>query len=237
MPRSVSDEVLGALCDGDIWTGQRLANHLGVSLRTVRRATSALRDDGIAIETDIGPGGGIRLSRRSGLPRLRLGHQEAVSLLVALALAESLRLPLLGAGLQPLRTKLAATFAEHDRRGVALLRKRILIGAPASEAVLASWRTPSPGAPQLLQEAFVACRVVRFRYSSEDDRVAVRCAEPQYLLLNHPAWYLLAFDRDRRAGRTFRVDRIQQVEVLDEVFTRVPADSLSSGLDQWFKPL
>lgn len=237
MSTSAADQVLGVLSDGQVWTGQRLAERSGLSLRTVRRAIAALREQGLAIDTDVGRGGGLRLGRHAGLPRVRLDHHEAVSLLFALALAESLRLPLLGSGLRPLRTKLAATFPARQRSAIDRLRNRILIGDAASEAVRASWRAPDAGPARLLQEAFIGSRVVRFRYLSQDRRASVRCVEPQYLLLNHPAWYLLAMDRDLGAGRTFRLDGVHQVQVQDASFSPVPPESLSPGIEQWFRPL
>lgn len=226
--------MLGLLSDGQIWTGQRLAERSGLSLRTVRRAVAALRDDGVAIDTDVGRGGGLRLGPHSGLPRIRLAHQEAVSLLFALALAESLRLPLLGSGLRPLRAKLSTMFADRERTTINRLRTRILIGEAASDAVRESWRSPDTDQTRLLQEAFIASRVVRFRYLSRDRRASQRCVEPQYLLLNHPAWYLLGLDRDASAGRTFRLDGIHQLQVLDTTFSQVSPKSLSPSVEDWF---
>lgn len=237
MTASATELVLGLLSDGQVWSGQRLANSAGLSLRTVRRAVAALREDGVVIDTDVGRGGGLRLGSRSALPRIRLTHEEAVSLLFALALAESLHLPLLVAGLRPLRAKLSTTFAASERGAVHRLRSRILIGEPASEKVQASWRQPNTGQSRLLQEAFIASKVVRFRYRSRDGRESLRCVEPQYLLLNHPAWYLLGLDRDVNAGRTFRLDGISQVQVVEVPFRQVPLRDLSPELEVWFRSL
>jgi predicted DNA-binding transcriptional regulator YafY len=237
MARAVSTEVLGLLSDGESWTGARLAGRLGVGLRTVRRAVARLRAEGIVIEADSGPGGGMRLLRRAGLPRLRLEHEEAVGLLLSLAVAESLGLALLGKALRPLRAKLGQTLREQERGSLGLLRRRILVGAPASPAVRESWRRPAPDAAQALQDAFVSRSVVRFDYRDERQHASTRHVEPQYLLLNHPAWYLLGYDRGRSAGRTFRIDRIGNVSVTGERFGSRSAASLSAHLDDVFEPL
>jgi len=42
--------------------------------------------------------------------------------------------------------------------------------------------------------------------------------QPQYLLLNYPVWYVLAYDPGRQAIRTFRCDRLQAVQPLGETF-------------------
>jgi predicted DNA-binding transcriptional regulator YafY len=240
MNRSTADDVLALLADREVWTGARLADTLGVGLRTVRRALTALRDDGVIIEADVGRGGGIRLGRRAGLPRLKLNHGEAVTLLLALALAESLALPLLGQGLPSLRRKLAFSFHDQDRPIVNRLRQRILVGAPASEEIRISWRAPKPLVMQSLQEAFVSRSALRMDYTDATGRASVRHVQPHYLLLNHPAWYVLAFDQDRHAGRSFRVDRIHRADVdLDDTapFRLRQSTKLFNDVEQWFSPL
>jgi predicted DNA-binding transcriptional regulator YafY len=229
------DRITGLLGDGQVWTGRLLAQRSGLSLRTVRRAVAALRDAGIAIDTDVGRGGGIRLGTRTALPSVRLSHREAIGMLFALAVAESLGLPLLGSGLSRLRTRLCSTFAPTERTQVQRLRERILVGRPASEAVRSTWREPDAGQAQRLQEAFISSRVVQFRYRARDQRLSQRRVEPQYLLLNYPAWYLMGLDRDAAAGRTFRLDGIERLQVLDEGFIQLPHRQLAPDVEDVFR--
>lgn len=229
------DRITGLLGDGQVWTGRLLAQRSGLSLRTVRRAVAALRDAGIAIDTDVGRGGGIRLGTRTALPSVRLSHREAIGMLFALAVAESLGLPLLGSGLSSLRTRLCSTFAPTERTQVQRLRERILVGRPASEAVRSTWREPDAGQAQRLQEAFISSRVVQFRYRARDQRLSQRRVEPQYLLLNYPAWYLMGLDRDAAAGRTFRLDGIERLQVLDEGFIQLPHRQLAPDVEDVFR--
>lgn len=237
MVPKATDRIAELMGDGQVWTGQLLAQRSGLSLRTVRRAVAALRESGVSIDTDVGRGGGIRLGTRSALPSVRLSHREAIGMLFALAVAESLGLPLLGGGLASLRTRLSSTFAPTERAHVQRLRKRILVGRPASEAVRNSWREPDSGQAQLLQEAFISSRVVQFQYRARDQRLTRRHVEPQYLLLNHPAWYLLGLDRDTAAGRTFRLDGIERLQALDEGFVQLPHRRLAPEVEGVFRPV
>ncbi len=57
-----------------------------------------------------------------------------------------------------------------------------------------------------------ACRdaeALRFDYSSASGAASTRAVEPYRLVHTSRRWYLLAYDLDRGAWRTFRVDRIQ----------------------------
>lgn len=232
MTRRTHDALLGLLADGEPWTGLGIAERLGVSLRTVRRAVADLRASGIVIDGDPGRGGGIRLRGRAGLPRLRLEHTEVVSLLLALALAESARLPVLGSGLPGLRDKLSLAFAESSRRELGTLRRRILIGRPASDAVRASWRTPAARVAGSVQDAFVARRVMSFLYVDGAGARTSRDVEPQCLLLNAPVWYVLAHDLARGAPRSFRMDRMLEPEVHGRRFAlRTVRAMLPDGID------
>ena len=235
MGTTAADRITGLLSDGQVWTGQLLAQRSGLSLRTVRRAVAALREAGVAIDSDVGRGGGIRIGSRSALPSIRLSHREAIGMLFALAVAESLGLPMLGGGLASLRTRLSSTFAPTERTRVQRLRERILVGRPASEAVRHTWREPNAGQAQLMQEAFISSRVVQFQYRARDQRLSRRRVEPQYLLLNHPAWYLLGLDRDTAAGRTFRLDGIERLQVLDEGFVQLPHRQLAPEVEGVFR--
>jgi predicted DNA-binding transcriptional regulator YafY len=66
--------------------------------------------------------------------------------------------------------------------------------------------------PQLLSTIAAACRdaeVLRIDYRKHDGTESTRSVEPYRMVHLGRRWYLVAWDRDRRAWRTFRVDRLQ----------------------------
>ncbi len=237
MALNKDDEILGLLAGGESWTAASIALELRVSVRTVRRAIVRLRDQHVVIDTESGPGGGIRLGKNSALPTVRLKSNEVVDLLLALALAETLSLPIMGSNLSSLRKRLSAAFLPDQRREAANIRRRILVGAQASEVIRNTWKQPDKATTARLQESFLALNRLHFEYSDTHQKKTIRHVEPHYLLMNYPAWYLVAFDLTRNAGRTFRVDRISQVKPSTESFRLRPLHTLSDGLDKWFSPL
>ncbi len=212
------DELYALLVSGSHWTVSELANNLGVSLRTLTRDLDLLRARGLRIDADRGRGGGVRLYRNWGFGRLNLDYHEAVDLLLSLAVMESMPSPLLMKNLRSIKNKVALAFSDTHKPRIQSLRKRIIVSTPASTPVMASYRPVDAKDFSMIQTSFFEMGKIRIRYTSEKKETTNRVVEPQYLFLNWPVWYILAWDHLREAERFFRIDRIDSVSVLDEPF-------------------
>lgn len=213
------EELKGLLKAREHVTAAQLAAELGVSIRTLSRDIEILRDSGIPIESDRGRGGGLRLERHWALGRLHLSPVEAIDLLLSIAIAERMNSPLLLLQqLAPIKRKIVAAFSERYQSRIGSLRKRVLIGSPASEQVLASFSSPPPRALAGIAEAFFDMRCISIGYVDQNGVTTSRDIEPQFLYLSLPVWYLLAWDRLRGAVRYFRIDRIKSVKPLETSF-------------------
>lgn len=212
------EELKGLLKAHEHVTAAVLAEELGVSLRTLNRDLDLLRAEGVPIESDRGRGGGLRLQRNWALGRLHFSPEEAIDLLLSIAIAERMNSPLLLQGLAPIKRKIVAAFPNGYQSRIRALRKRILVGNPASERVLASFSPLPRGALGGVAEAFFNMRRLSIRYVDGNGTTTVREIEPHFLYLNVPVWYLLAWDRLRSAIRYFRVDRIRSATPLEESF-------------------
>lgn len=213
-------------------TASDLAAEMGVSVRSVFRDLDHLRERGYPIEADRGRGGGLRLPGNWGLGRVLLSREEALCALLALAVSERIGLPVFANELARARRKIADAFPDVERRRIAPLRERIFVGPPASRAVRESYRAPSGTTASLrrLQAAFVDECVVECEYVREDGERSRRALEPHALLINWPAWYLVAHDRLRGAARTFRLDRVVAVDIRTERFRPRPRDMVADLL-------
>jgi predicted DNA-binding transcriptional regulator YafY len=212
------EELKGLLKAREHVTAAELSDELGVSLRTLNRDLEILRSSGVPIESDRGRGGGLRLQRNWTLGRLHLSPEEAIDLLLSMAIAERMNSPLLLRQLGPIKRKIVAAFTESYQPKIRSLRKRILVGAPASEQVLGSFSPPERKAVAGIADAFFNMRCVAIDYIDQNGAHTSRQIEPQFLYLNVPVWYLLAWDRLRGAVRHFRIDRIKSVRPLENGF-------------------
>lgn len=189
-------------------TAAELADALHVSLRTLNRDLAVLRDAGTPIESDRGRGGGLRLHRQWSIGRVHLDYREAIDALLCLAVAEKLGSTLFLEHVRSTRNKLAATFSPAHRERIRLLRRRILIGEPASPEVMTSYDAKQRPRGNRVNEAFFEMKQLEIVYSDGRGKRSMRQIEPQFFYLSWPVWYLLAWDRMREDVRTFRIDRI-----------------------------
>lgn len=234
--RDRTDRLLGLLAARPTWTAADLASELGVSLRTIRRDLGRLRERGVPLEAERGRGGGVRVPPRVGLGRLLLSQHEILDLLLALAVAEGLRSPLLASSLRGVRQKIAAAFPSEERSRIAALRRRILLGPAASPQVLATVGETRPSVVRPLQRAFFEQRALDVAYAGPAGP-SRRTVEPHHLLLSWPAWYVVAWDLGRGAPRTFRLDRIEAAAPRAETFRVRPPETMMTQAGRLFLPL
>jgi predicted DNA-binding transcriptional regulator YafY len=224
------DALRALLADRDVTTAGDLAADLGVSLRTVQRDLVALRDLGMPIDGDRGRGGGIRLEPGWSLGRVHLNESEALGMLLSLTIADKIGSPLLLEDLRSIQRKVSAAFAPAQSRRIRALRRRVLVGGPASDRILASYSPPQASVTSGLMRAFLYQRVASIRYQDQSGTVTDREIEPQYLYYNLPVWYSLAWDRLRDDVRFFRLDRLQRIQPLAAEFRlRQPDPFLNAG--------
>jgi predicted DNA-binding transcriptional regulator YafY len=230
------DRLLGLLASHQNSTGPALAAELGISLRTLRRDMARLVARGVPIEAERGRGGGVRVTVRAGLGRLQLDHREAVDLLLALAIGERLRSPLLLSSLRGLRQKIGVAFPAEERFRISRLRRRILHAPPASRRISESLGSPRPAVLGPVQDGFFEQHAIEVEYRTERERTT-RIVEPHYLLLSWPAWYLLVWDHLREAVRMLRLDRIESARVTASAFQLRDPDTMMVVARDLFSPV
>ncbi|MFH8977469.1 helix-turn-helix transcriptional regulator [Streptomyces sp. NPDC017890] len=185
------------------WSGADLADRLGVSPRTVRRDVDRLRELGYPVNASPGTGGGYQLGAGAELPPLLLDDDEAVAVAVGLRTAAGQGIEGIGETSVRALAKLEQVLPNRLRRRVSALNAFTvpMLRGPRSSAV-------DPG---VLAELAHLCRDgerLRFAYRGHDGTDSRRTVEPYRLVCSERRWYLVAFDIDRAAWRTFRVDRI-----------------------------
>ncbi|WP_344944068.1 helix-turn-helix transcriptional regulator [Actinomadura miaoliensis] len=186
------------------WSGDDLAQRLGVTPRTVRRDIDRLRELGYPILAFKGPSGGYRLAAGSQLPPLLFDDGQAVALALALQSAAA-----------------DSTIGEDATRALATirqvmpprLRQRIDLLQITAVQPPESGDTSAVGTPLLVELSRVVRAREELRFDYGHDATGPvrppRRTQPHHLLTWRGHWYLIAWDLDRDDWRVFRVDRIR----------------------------
>ncbi|MBI5770646.1 MAG: YafY family transcriptional regulator [Verrucomicrobia bacterium] len=205
---------------------EELARHFEVSVRTIYRDIAALGEAGVPIAGEAGVG--YSLVKGYHLPPVTLTADEATALFVGGEMVKqyadaSLHGPMASA-IDKLRAVLPRDRQEHVER---LSRQTVIVGRAGRGG-------GDPAAqPWLLavQRGVAQRRVLRMTYRGrERAEETARDVEPLGVVCYSGAWYLVAWCRLRQDVRHFRVDRIQTLTLLDELFPARPEFSLTKHL-------
>jgi predicted DNA-binding transcriptional regulator YafY len=203
-------------------TAAELAEHFGVSIRTIHRDVESLGAAGVPVEALRGPAGGYRLSGGYRTKLTGLTAAEAEALFVAPAPAAELGL---GGVLTNARLKVLSALPPD-------LQERASRAERYFHLDTRGWFRAEDTVPHLptIAAATWQGRRLSARYR-EGSRVVQRTLDPLGLVLKGGAWYLVAH---RSAGmRVYRVSRFAAVRVREEGFERPEGFELASYWDEW----
>jgi predicted DNA-binding transcriptional regulator YafY len=201
-----------------LWKAAELAEELNVSERTVHRYMGMLEEMGIPIYTERGPYGGFSLMRGYKLPPLIFTAEEATVLYTGAGLVEQVWGQVYQDAVTAVLAKLDNVLPDDLRRQVMQSQQSLVV----SGLVARDYR---PWAPtlQILRACIQARHSVRITYRSFNLEDTCRDVDPYALTFRWGFWYMVGYCWLREEMRTFRVDRIGNVEQLATSY-QIPAN-------------
>jgi predicted DNA-binding transcriptional regulator YafY len=197
-------------------TAAFLAQRLEVSERTVYRDVADLMAQGVPIEGEAGVG--YRMNTGFDLPPLMFTNEEAQALVASVRLAQ----PRLDAAL--------------GRHAEGALSKILAVLPPAARAAAESLAVYAPpvGPDEATRQRLEAVRIaaearhkLALSYLDLKERRSERVVRPLGCFYWGSVWTVAAWCESRVGFRSFRVDRIEQLTVLDERFRDEPGKTLA----------
>lgn len=206
-----------------------LAAHFEVSERSIYDDYTFMRDRlGAPIERDDLHEGWYYADDTYVLPTIWINEGELLALFLGQILSQQY---------------LGTSFEEQLREGINKITKHLpqdvkvnLTEAAECYTVQTGFASiPTEDVRQQLEWAIRAKRQVEMRYYTASRGVTTeRRVDPYQLYTVVPNWYLLAFDYKREEVRSFRLDRIEQIEILPTVFKIAPDFSIEEHLTSGF---
>lgn len=202
-------QIILLLRHGRIVTAAALAEALEVSERTIYRDIADLVKSGAPIDGEAGVG--YRLRRGYQVPPLMFTGDELEALVVGAKLVQAWGDAALGRAAAQAMARIEAVLPRALESRVAASGRRFL-------ALDCLQPSPLREPMALLRAGMERGRLVQVRYRRADGEVSRRALWPLGLVFWGHCWTLGAWCELRQSFRTFRVDRILEVELLDRTF-------------------
>ena len=196
-------------------SGPELAGRLEVSPRSVRRYITMLQDMGIPIEGERGRYGQYRLRPGYKLPPLMFDDDEVIAVTAGLLLVRRSGGLVEPSTAERTLAKLNRVLPEGLREQVTALQETLVLDVPPGQTL------PSSEQLAVLSQGVKARRRVWLRYLDEQGRTTERDFDPYGVVQLSGRWYAAGHCYLRQALRVFRLDRIDEVRLLEPSF-RLP---------------
>ncbi|WP_295526315.1 YafY family protein [uncultured Pseudacidovorax sp.] len=197
-------------------TAAFLAQRLEVSERTVYRDIADLQRQGVPLEGEAGIG--YRLGQGFDLPPLMFTQDEARALVAAARLAQSWVDPAMGTNIEGALGKILSVLPATARAAA----ESLALYAPVM--ALDDVTRMHLGT---LREAAQARRKLWLDYRDEGGKPSERQVRPLGCFYWGKVWTLAAWCELRQDFRAFRMDRIRDARMLEEVFRDEPGRTLA----------
>lgn len=195
-------EIVYILLEKKCITANELAAHFEVSKRTILRDIETLSIAGIPIYTSKGKGGGISILDNFVLNKTTISDEEQNQILIALKSITSTQ----HIDTSDILSKLSTLFEKTDTNWI--------------EVDFSRWGNTQPDKEKFetLKKAIIKKLAVSFTYPSSYGEITSRTIFPLKLVFKSKAWHLQAYCLNKKEYRTFKINRMLQIEVLRNSF-------------------
>lgn len=200
---------------------QKLAEMFEVSPRTIYRDIDAINMAGIPVRSTSGVGGGFEIMQKYKLDKTVFSTADLSAILMGLSnLSNVMR----GDELVNAFAKVKSFIPADRAKDIELKANQICID-------LSPWMGNRNLQPylEIIKTALRQSRLLSFEYADHHGNQTVRTAEPYQLVLKSSHWYVQGYCHKRNAFRLFRLSRMANLQIEEEIFT--PRDYEKPQLD------
>jgi predicted DNA-binding transcriptional regulator YafY len=191
-------------------TASELANQFLVSVRTIYRDIRTLEQAGVPIITEEGKGYSIMEGYR--IPPVMFTESEANALITAEQLVLKNKDASFVREYTEAINKIKSVLRSNTKDKANLLSNRIVFRLNTDNDRTSNYLS-------VLQLALTNCNLTKIEYHSpEKNQTTNRVIEPFAVYSTQENWLLIAFCRLRKDFRAFRLDRIQKLEITNDLF-------------------
>lgn len=202
--------IIMVLLDRDKVSAAELADMFEVSARTIYRDLESINQAGIPILTTSGPGGGAEILKTYKVEKKLFSTTDIATLLMGLSSIQS-NIP---------SEKIVSTLAKVKGMVPPDQQKELYFRARQIKIDTTPW-IHAGGLSDVIEtvkSALDGQQLLRFAYRDIKNQTSLREIEPYRLLLKGEDWYMQGYCLKRQDFRTFKLLRMQELQILHETF-------------------
>lgn len=195
---------------------QEIADRFNISLRTVYRDVKAIEESGVPVIGEAGQGYSIMEGYR--LPPVMFTKEEALSFLTAEKLVEKFTDAGTRDSFQSAMYKVRAVLRSSEKDLLENVESFIEV---FRQCTTTSAAEPDSRLQQTILKSVASGKAVKIHYFSNYKREKTsRLIEPLGLFFMSNQWHLIAYCRMRQDYRDFRLDRISDLQISEEPYSK-----------------
>lgn len=195
---------------------QEIADRFNISLRTVYRDVKAIEESGVPVIGEAGQGYSIMEGYR--LPPVMFTKEEALSFLTAEKLVEKFTDAGTRDSFQSAMYKVRAVLRSSEKDLLENVESFIEVFRQCTTTAAAE---PDSRLQQTILKSVASGKAVKIHYFSNYKREKTsRIIEPLGLFFMSNQWHLIAYCRMRQDYRDFRLDRISDLQISEEPYSK-----------------
>ena len=196
--------IVQILVNKKIITAKELAEYFNVSVRTIYRDIETLSANGIPVYSTQGNGGGISILDNYSIDKTIVSDDDQNNIIMALQSLDATG----KINVKDSLTKLKNIFKKNETDWI--------------EIDFSGWEQSDDEKKnfEVLKESIINLRCVKFSYYSNKGETSKRIIEPYKLVFKGNQWYIYGYCRKRNDFRFFKLTRIDELEVVNELFIK-----------------
>ncbi len=187
---------------------EKIALECGVTERSIYRDIISLSEANIPIYYD----NGYKLASENFLPPLNFTSEEYQFLKLALDSSPLNKTDKFKEIYKTLKAKLEAVLSKQVRQKLKFSPETTIVNIKSSSNQLKFFA--------IIEKAIEENLKLRIIYNSVNSGENIRTIDPYFIIFKGRSFYFVAFCYKRNEFRTFRIDRLAKVEILDEIFIK-----------------
>ena len=196
-------------------TAKELADKFQVSIRTIYRDIETLSSSGVPVYMNKGKGGGIFLLEDFSINKAILSENDKHSLTLALKALSSIQYPEVNSIINKVG------FIKNKNNEEEWI-----------DIDLSRWGSKLKKDDKFakVKDAILNNQLIEFTYVNSLANKSIRKVEPNKLIYKGQSWYLYGYCRLKKDFRLFKISRIKDLILKEEVFEKRSIDSIESNM-------